>query len=155
MAEKVLEVESADATARLAARLGEHVVAGDLFDLRGTLGAGKTAFVRGLAAGLGVSHGVASPTFTICREYAGRLQLFHIDAYRLTEPRELLLHGWDEMRSRGVVAVEWGERAEELMPADRIVVTIDHLGATTRRFHFRCDGGAADRLWPQLLDPGA
>ena len=85
------------------------------------------------ARGLGVTSGVASPTFVICREYLGRLRLYHLDAYRLEDPAELLLHGWDEMPETGVVAVEWGERIEELLPAERLIIQLDHAGGDGRR----------------------
>ena len=99
-------------------RLGRLCGAGIVFDLRGPLGAGKTCFVRGLARGLEIESGVRSPTFTICQEHRGRHRLFHLDAYRVEEPAELLVQGWDEMREEGVVAVEWGDRFPDALPAD-------------------------------------
>ena len=103
-------------------------------DLRGELGAGKTCWVRGLARGLGVVDLVRSPTFTICTVHRGRVRLFHLDAYRLEDPEELLEQGWDEMTLRGVVAVEWGERIAELLPADRLSIELAHApgGRTIR-----------------------
>jgi tRNA threonylcarbamoyladenosine biosynthesis protein TsaE len=92
----------------LAGRLG----AGDLLLLAGELGAGKTTFVRGLARGLGVTATVQSPTFTLVRVYPGRVQLAHVDLYRLETAPELDDLGLFELLEEGVVAVEWGDRLE-------------------------------------------
>jgi tRNA threonylcarbamoyladenosine biosynthesis protein TsaE len=112
--------------------------------LRGGLGAGKTAFVGGLARGLGVEDRVTSPTFALVHEHAGRLPLFHFDLYRLGGPDDLDALGWDDYLDRGgVCAVEWSERADGFWPPDTIfvtlephpehpdwrVITCDHLGA--------------------------
>ena len=117
------------ATESLGGQLGGVLAIGDLLDLRGDLGAGKTCLSRGLARGLGVTEGVRSPTFTICHVHHGRAAgetctLFHIDAYRLDEPEELLIQGWDEMRTRGVVVLEWGERVAPLLPPDRLAIDL-------------------------------
>jgi tRNA threonylcarbamoyladenosine biosynthesis protein TsaE len=102
------ESETAAAGRELAAILG----AGDVVLLYGDLGAGKTAFVKGLAEGLGVSRDeVTSPTFTLVQEYrGGRLTLFHVDLYRLDDPREIDDLGLDEIADGGVLAIEWAEK---------------------------------------------
>jgi tRNA threonylcarbamoyladenosine biosynthesis protein TsaE len=102
------ELETAAAGRELAATL----TAGDVVLLSGDLGAGKTAFVRGLAAGLGVHRDeVSSPTFTLVQEYrSGRLVLFHVDLYRLNDPREIDDLGLDEIAEEGVMAIEWAEK---------------------------------------------
>ena len=109
--------------------LGEQLAAklrgGDVIAYLGDLGAGKTAFTRGLARGLGCTARVTSPTFTIVNEYEGDLPLFHFDMYRLGDADELFDIGWDEYLSRGgVCAVEWSERITEEIPEDAIIVTI-------------------------------
>ena len=102
--------------------------------LFGDLGAGKTAFARGLAEGLGASStDVSSPTFTLIQEYrGGRLPLLHVDLYRLDDPREIDDLGLDELGSGGVLAIEWAQRLPD-PPRDSIRVSIEHAGDTERR----------------------
>jgi tRNA threonylcarbamoyladenosine biosynthesis protein TsaE len=124
------EEETSAAGERLAARLQ----GGDVVLLHGDLGAGKTAFVRGLARGLGASpEDVSSPTFTIIQEYRGRLMtVYHVDLYRL-QPLETADLGLDELADRdAVVAVEWAERWDE-RPADAWEVRFEHQGDDRRR----------------------
>jgi tRNA threonylcarbamoyladenosine biosynthesis protein TsaE len=102
---------SVEETEAVGARLGRVVAAGDVITLDGDLGAGKTAFVRGLAAGLRVpSHLVASPTFTMIAEYAGRLPVFHVDLYRLAPGAADLLALREYVYGPGVTAIEWFDR---------------------------------------------
>jgi tRNA threonylcarbamoyladenosine biosynthesis protein TsaE len=132
MSLSVLISESEDATAELGASLGRSIQAGSVVLLEGELGAGKTAFVRGLAAGLGVEGDqVSSPTFTLVQEYRGRLPLLHADLYRVSvaESDEL---GLDELGLQGVVAVEWAEKLLR-RPAGAIEVLIEDLGDDRRR----------------------
>jgi len=101
----------------LAGRLG----AGDLVLLAGELGSGKTTFVRGLARGLGAQATVQSPTFTLVRVYPGRVQLAHVDLYRLEQSAELRDLGLDELLEEGVVAVEWGDRLQASLDGGRVI----------------------------------
>ena len=114
--------ETESAGADLAAGLGP----GAVIAFTGDLGAGKTAFTRGLARGLGVRERVTSPTFTIVNEYeGGRLPLFHFDMYRLGSADELFDIGWEDYLSRGgVCAVEWSENIAEALEEDTIRVDI-------------------------------
>lgn len=102
---------------------GEELAAtlrvGDLLLLAGELGAGKTTFVRGLARGLGISGGVQSPTFQLVRVYPGRIQLAHVDLYRLEPGAGLADLGLDDLLDQGVVAVEWGDRLHLDYPRTR------------------------------------
>lgn len=113
--------------------LASHLSRGDVVLLRGELGAGKTAFVRGLAAGLGVpADEVSSPTFAILQRYAGPLPLYHADLYRLTtgEVGEL---GLEDVAADGVLAVEWAERLDEsTMPLDPVRVDLTVAGEVDR-----------------------
>ena len=112
-------------TEALGEQLAARLRAGDVIAYLGDLGAGKTAFTRGLARGLGCTGRVTSPTFTIVNEYEGRLPLFHFDMYRLADADELFDIGWDEYLTRGgVCAVEWSERVSEEIPSGAITVTI-------------------------------
>ena len=117
---------SASETEQLGARLAERLLPGDVIALRGGLGAGKTAFTRGLARGLGIEDPVTSPTYTIVNEYSqGRLPLFHFDMYRLRSAEELFDLGWEDYLDRGgVCAVEWSENVWEALE-DPIVVSIE------------------------------
>ena len=114
--------------------LGKILTAGTVLAYRGDLGAGKTAFTRGLARGLGAGDMVTSPTYTIVNEYlSGRLPLFHFDMYRLASSDDLWDIGWEDYLERGgVCAVEWSENVAEAME-NPITVTIEKLGEETRR----------------------
>ena len=113
-------------TEALGVRLGQLLQPGAVIAYTGDLGAGKTAFTRGLARGLGIPDRVTSPTFTIVNEYeGGRLPLFHFDMYRLGSPDELFDIGWEDYLDRGgVCAVEWSENVREALPPDAVTVTI-------------------------------
>ena len=128
-------------TEALGAALGRVLPAGTVIAYRGDLGAGKTAFTRGLARGLGYRDMVTSPTYTIVNEYlGGRLPLFHFDMYRLSCAEDLWDIGWDDYLDRGgICAVEWSENVAEALE-DPVTVTIEKLGDTSRRI--RVEGGA-------------
>ena len=121
--------ETPQETEALGEALGRVLPPGSVVAYTGGLGAGKTAFTRGLARGLGVQDRVTSPTFTIVNEYeGGRLPLFHFDWYRLSDAEELFDIGWEDYLSRGgVCAVEWSENAPEAFDAP-VRVTIRQAG---------------------------
>ena len=121
-------------TEALGAALARALHPGAVIAYRGDLGAGKTAFTRGLAQGLGCSEQVTSPTYTIVNEYlSGKMPLFHFDMYRLGSADDLWDIGWDDYLDRmGVCAVEWSENVDEAME-DAIFVTIEKLGDEDRR----------------------
>ena len=127
------ELETTAAGRDLASRLS----AGSVVLLFGDLGAGKTAFVRGLAEGLGIpAEDVSSPTFTIMQEYrSGRLPLFHVDLYRLNDSREVDDLGVDEIAADGVLAIEWGEKLREV-PDGAIGIRITDAGGDVRTIEF-------------------
>ena len=132
---------SPDQTHVLGIAIGRRLRGGDFLALTGALGAGKTQLVKGLAVGVGVhaDEPVVSPTFVLVREYVGRLTLYHIDAYRLGGPTELLDLGLDEMgaESDAVVAVEWADRVAEALPADACWIELEHAGESERRLRIR------------------
>lgn len=117
---------SPEETEQVGADLAKRLSAGSIVAFSGDLGAGKTAFVRGLARGLGISQRVTSPTFTIVNEYEGDgLPLFHFDLYRLCSADELFDIGWEDyLRRGGVCAVEWSENASGALGEDCVFVDI-------------------------------
>ena len=121
-------------TEKLGAALGAILSPGTILAYEGDLGAGKTAFTRGLARGLGCSDMVTSPTYTIVNEYlSGRLPLFHFDMYRLTSADDLWDIGWEDYLDRnGVCAVEWSENVRDALE-NAITVTIEKLNGDSRR----------------------
>ena len=129
-------------TESVAERLAKILPAGTVIAYRGDLGAGKTAFTRGLARGLGYPEPVTSPTYTIVNEYlGGRLPLFHFDMYRLRSSDDLWDIGWEDYLDRGgVCAVEWSENVADAME-DPIIITIEKLGEDTR--WITIEGGVA------------
>ncbi len=118
--------KSVEDTHALAAELGPLVRAGDLLVLAGDLGAGKTAFVQGLARGLGVTEPVTSPAFILVRTYSGRLPLVHVDVYRLDHLQEVVDLGLPELvDEEGVAAIEWGDVVLPTLPADFLEVRME------------------------------
>ena len=138
---KTITTDSEAATANAGRDLGDTLAAGDVVLLYGDLGAGKTAFVKGLAEGLGVSRDeVSSPTFTLVQEYrGGRLTLFHVDLYRIDDPREIDDLGLDELAADGVLAIEWAEKlrafrggGDDAQAPRSVAVRIQHGDGDTR-----------------------
>ena len=131
-----ITTHSADETQALGQKLASRLASGDVIAYFGDLGAGKTAFTRGLAQGLGITDPVTSPTYTIVNEYlSGRIPLFHFDMYRLGSSDELFDIGWEDYLARGgVCAVEWSENVEDaLRDAIHITIEKDPLEPDTRR----------------------
>ena len=126
--------QSAAETEALGEKLARQLQGGEVIAFTGDLGAGKTAFTRGLARGLGITDRVTSPTFTIVNEYeGGRLPLFHFDMYRLSCSDELYDIGWEDYLARGgVCAVEWSEIVEDALESDAIRVDIKNDGDDCR-----------------------
>lgn len=145
---------SPEQTQAWAACLGRALQAGDVVALTGPLGAGKTQVVKGLAVGLEVppSEPIVSPTFVLVREYAGRLRLFHLDAYRLGDPEELTMLGIEEMCGdpAGVVVVEWADRFVERLPTPRYGVALAHVEVTTREIVLSTEQGLPEGLLSDL-----
>ena len=138
----IITTNSEDETIREGELLGRKLKPGAVVALYGDLGAGKTAFTRGLAAGLGICVCVSSPTFTIVNEYPGKTPLFHFDMYRLEGENELFDIGWDDYLERGgVCAVEWSEKVPGVFPPDTIIVKMESLGESSRRLEITSEGG--------------
>lgn len=126
--------KSPEETEAAGAAFARSLGAGAVVAMYGDLGAGKTAFVRGLAAGLASPSRVTSPTFTIVNEYEGRLPLFHFDMYRLSSADELFDIGWEDYLSRGgVCVVEWSENVPGAFDGTETRLTIEKLSETERK----------------------
>lgn len=136
---------SPEETEKIGEALAKSLQPGTILAYRGDLGAGKTAFTRGLARGLGCKETVTSPTYTIVNEYlGGRLPLFHFDMYRLASSDDLWDIGWEDYLEReGVCAVEWSENVADAME-NAVTVTIEKLGETTRQITIEGGQGYAD-----------
>ena len=143
-----ITTHSADETQALGQKLASRLAPGDVIAYFGDLGAGKTAFTRGLAQGLGITDPVTRPTYTIVNEYlSGRIPLFHFDMYRLSSSDELFDIGWEDYLSRGgVCAVEWSENVEDALQ-DAIRVTIEKDADEPDTRHITITGG------PRFEDP--
>ncbi len=143
----VFESGSPEETEALGRRLGERAAAGTLVALVGDLGAGKTRFVKGFAAGAGVADPtrVCSPTFVLMNLYEGRVRVAHFDLYRLAEP-DLPSLGFFDVLSDGAVIVEWADRAGEGLPADQLRVSFEVTGENSRRLMFQAGGPGSRAL---------
>lgn len=145
-------------TQQLGARLGELAHAGDLFCLEGDLGAGKTCFVQGLGAGLGIREAIHSPTFILANEHrGGRLPLYHLDVYRVRSADEAIGFGLDDYLSGdGVLVIEWAEKIRDALPAERMWITFEHpietfsRGENTRAISFDAMGARYEELLDQM-----
>ena len=123
-------------------KLAKILRPGDVIAFYGDLGAGKTAFTRGLAKGLGLGSRVNSPTFTIVNEYLGDIPLFHFDMYRLGDAEELFEIGWEDYLDRGgICAVEWSENVEGAFPPETIVIKIRKTGECDREIDITIPDG--------------
>lgn len=143
----ILETLSEQQTAELGRRLAPLLAANDVVTLSGDLGAGKTAFVKGVAAGLGVKEPVVSPTFNIMLVHPGRLTLHHVDLYRLdTEAQLDDIDFFGTLEAGGVTFVEWGERFPHALPPDHLALTLSISGDVERRILVAPAGERADAL---------
>lgn len=144
------QVHALEETEALALKLAELVEPQYTITLEGDLGAGKTTFTQSFAKGLGVKRTVNSPTFTIMKQYEGRLPLNHLDVYRLADSDEDL--GWDEIfYGDAVTVVEWAHLIEDELPKERLAIEITRLDETSRKFVLKPIGGQYVRLCEELL----
>ena len=148
---------SVEETRALAEDLGRTLLQpGDLVVLAGELGSGKTVFAQGVARGLGVTERVVSPTFTIVREYQGRVPFAHVDVYRIDRLQELHDLGFDELLDDRVTLVEWGDAAGPLLPADRLEVRLIPAGEQERDIDVSAHGESwrvRSRRLDEVLSP--
>jgi tRNA threonylcarbamoyladenosine biosynthesis protein TsaE len=146
-----LVTQGADQTRDAAAALAELLAPGDVVNLTGELGAGKTAFVQGAARALGVDGPVVSPTFVLVREYRGQMPIYHVDVYRLDRLQEVHDLGFEDLLDpAGVVFVEWGDVVEALLPDSHLRVELGTEGEDTRTLHVSARGPAWAARWERL-----
>ncbi|MFZ5649504.1 MAG: tRNA (adenosine(37)-N6)-threonylcarbamoyltransferase complex ATPase subunit type 1 TsaE [Bacillota bacterium] len=138
-------------TFRVGQNLGRLASPGDVYCLSGDLGAGKTVFARGVAAGLGVGGRVTSPTFTLINEHRGRLPYYHMDVYRLGGPEEMADLGYEEyFYGQGVTLLEWAELVAAVLPEDRLDISIARVGEDSREIVFLPWGDRYHQLVEEL-----
>ena len=125
-------------TIRLGERIGRSLKAGDIVALHGDLGAGKTTLIQGIARGLGVKEWVTSPTFTIINEFKGRIDLYHVDLYRLDRIEDALEAGIEEYFEKGgATVIEWAEKIRPLLPKKTIEINIDIISENERKIYIK------------------
>ena len=140
----------ADETRAIGAALGRLLRPGDVLLLRGELGAGKTTFTQGIAAGTGTDEVVNSPTFILVNEYRGHVRLYHADLYRLDRPQEVAMLDLSGSTVEGALVVEWPERGMEFLPPEHVLVDIAHRGVDSRELRFLPAGRRAEALVEEL-----
>ena len=148
-----LETETADRTREVGQVLASMLEPRDTVVLTGDLGAGKTTLVQGIGRGLGVEDHVASPTFTLVREYTGRLDIAHVDVYRLERVQDVLDLALDELGGpERVLLIEWGDAVSDLLPEDRLRVelTTERADTETRRIVVMPQGRSWAVRWERL-----
>jgi tRNA threonylcarbamoyladenosine biosynthesis protein TsaE len=151
-----LRAETVRDTRAIGSVLADLLVPGDAVALTGELGAGKTTFVQGVAAALGFTGPVTSPTFTLVREYPARLHIHHADVYRLERMQEALDLGLEEMAGEGVLLVEWGDAVEALLPDERLVIEFTVPGeGEERRLALTGTGASWAARWCALEEATA
>jgi tRNA threonylcarbamoyladenosine biosynthesis protein TsaE len=145
---------SPEETREIGRRLGAAALPGTVLALIGPLGAGKTQLAKGIAEGLGITSVVNSPTFVLMNEHSGRLRLYHVDAYRLDDPEEAAAAGLlDERQADGVTVVEWADRLDGWMPAERLVIRLATPSGDPmhRLLAWQAHGPSHDRLAREAL----
>jgi tRNA threonylcarbamoyladenosine biosynthesis protein TsaE len=152
-----LRSDSPEGTRAIGRAIGRAAERGTVLALIGELGAGKTQLAKGVADGLDVRSVVNSPTFVLMNEHAGRLRMYHIDAYRLEDPEEALAAGLlDDRQADGVVVVEWADRLAGWLPPERLEVMLATKSddASVRELRWRAHGATHERLATEALGGG-
>jgi len=149
-----LSTRSPQETGQLGEGLGGLLLSGDLVCLEGDLGAGKTCLTQGIGRGLGLEGAITSPTFIIVNEYRlpnRRYKLYHIDLYRVQTAAEARVTGLDDyIYGNGICVIEWAERVRELLPQDRLWITLRYVDPTRRALSFEARGTRSQALLDQL-----
>lgn len=146
----VFETKSVEETQELGEKLGRLLTKGDLVALKGDLGAGKTAFARGIARGVGSEDFVTSPTFTIINEYNGDVPVAHIDVYRLSDAGELEEVGFRDYLKEYVVIIEWADLVIDILPEEILWVELETIGEQERRIIFTAKGKKYEKILQEM-----
>ena len=144
--------QSAEETQEIGRLIGAELSIGDLILLSGNLGSGKTTLSQGIAWGLGITGYAHSPTFVLVNEYSGRIVLYHVDLYRIDDPGEIRELGIEEMLNFGICAVEWAEKAIDLLPKEYLLIKLEAETSDPdgRQLIFSAEGQAYERLLDRL-----
>lgn len=144
--------DSPETTRQLGCKLGALLQPGDLLCLQGDLGAGKTTFVQGLAAGWGSRDEVSSPTFVLVNVYRGRNggQLYHLDTYRIESTAEAEELDFDSMLAQGPLLIEWAERVKTVLPGENLWVRMEYIDENARRLSLTACGARYQALLEKL-----
>ncbi len=151
MKELTLATHGPRQTQSLGELLGRLARPGDVLLLVGTLGAGKTCLVQGMARGLDIHDSVTSPTFTLIREYRGRLSLYHVDCFRIDNPQETDELGLEDyLIGTGVCVIEWADKVMEALPPEHLMVNIQYAGDRDRTLRLQAHGPRYEQLLDEL-----
>lgn len=143
----MIETLTPSSTRKFGERIGRRLRPGDVVLLSGELGAGKTVLAQGIGRGLGVTDPIKSSSFVIMNEYEGaEVRLYHADLYRLEDPEQVAELALDELAARGVLVVEWPERALAELPADYLLVRLEYASGRGRRIELEPKGGHYEQL---------
>ncbi|MGI6424787.1 MAG: tRNA (adenosine(37)-N6)-threonylcarbamoyltransferase complex ATPase subunit type 1 TsaE [Tepidanaerobacteraceae bacterium] len=148
--EMVFKTNDVKQTEDIGQSLGKLLSEGDFLALTGDLGAGKTAFTRGIAKGLGIDDVITSPTFTMINEYSNSVALAHMDAYRLNNLEELQNIGFDDYLKGYIVVMEWADKVREMLPANILWIDFKVLGDGLRQIKITSNSPYYDKLIQEL-----
>ena len=153
MADFTVITHNPEQTRKLGKLIGRLAQGGDIYLMTGNLGTGKTHLVQGIAFGLGIKDYACSPSFMIAREYQGRLNLYHMDLYRLDQIEEIADLGLDEyFRSDSVCAIEWAEKGSGILPLDNLSIKLQHTGDDSRQVTFSPQSNRYEELVNKLAE---
>jgi len=153
----VIQTKSTSETIRIGRRIGSRLLPGDVVALVGELGAGKTQFIKGLAAGVGVRNPtyISSPSFKLINEYPGKIAFYHIDLFRLEGEKEAEELGLDDyFQGRGITAIEWADKIPSLLPEEILWIEIHYTGENTRSLEISGKGKRFEDLVRELSEFG-
>ncbi len=151
----VVQTRTASETVRIGKTIGNRLLPGDVVALAGELGAGKTQFIKGLAAGVGIGNSthISSPSFTLIHEYPGEIPFYHIDLFRLGKEKEAEELGLDDyFQGTGITAIEWADKIPSLLPKEILFVFIAYVDKTTRSLEIAGKGKRYEDLVKELSE---